>query len=124
MVNYINKKWEQKEILINNAIVIIAMNALLSPTLRLFDFAYFYKLCKQKSLIKKFINIKREDINISQREANQIFEGPNFQLDNSFADLGKTSLLTFFFIPIFPCAVFISIFGLIYSYWVDKVRLI
>jgi hypothetical protein len=123
LVNYINGKWEKKEILINNAIVIIAMNAFLSPTLRLIDFGYFFKLCKQKRLIKKFQSLKKEHIVISQRDANEIFEGPKFQLDNSFADLGKTGLLTFFFIPIFPIAVFISIFGLIYSYWIEKVNL-
>ena len=100
------------------------MNSFLPPTLRLLDLGYISKVFKQKWLIKELKDKKKEDINISQREANEIFEGPVFRLDCYFADLGKISLLTFFFTPIFPCAVFISITGLLYSYWIDKVRYI
>jgi hypothetical protein len=118
-----NGDWNNKEILINNVMVIIIMGAFLPPTLRLFDIGYLMKLWKQRKLKKQFKNMKKEDINISQREANEIFEGPTFRMDNYFADLGKTSLLTFFFVPIIPYAVIISICGIIYSYWVDKVIL-
>jgi hypothetical protein len=121
LVNWVNGNWDDKEILINNAILIVVMNAFLSPTLKVFDFFYYFKLWQRKNIEKELKDLPKDKINISQREVNEIYEGPKFELDNAFADLGKTGLCTFFFIPIFPCAVIISIVGLIYTYWVDKV---
>lgn len=40
------------------------------------------------------------------------------------AYVGQTILMTFFFLPIFPLGVFISMTGLIFSYWVEKYNLL
>jgi hypothetical protein len=102
----------------------LIFNAIFIPTLRVLDPIYFYKLYQRKKLKEKLTTIHQEDIDVSQREANDIFEGPKLQIDYNYSDLGKTSLLTFFFIPIFPSAVIISTVGLVYCYWVDKVNIL
>jgi hypothetical protein len=122
-VNYLNGNWENKEILINNAAAILLFNALATPTLRVLDVTYFYKLYQRSKLLDKLLTLEPEENDVSQREANEAFEGPKLLIDYYFADLGKTSLLTFFFIPIFPLSVIISTAGLIYTYWVDKVNI-
>jgi hypothetical protein len=123
LVNYINNNWENKDILIGNILTILIMNAFLSPTMKLIDFGYRFKLWKRRNLKKQLGTINKDEICVTQREANELFEGPKFNLDIYFAGLGKTSLLTFFFLPIFPFAVVISGLGLVYTYWVDKVIL-
>jgi hypothetical protein len=120
-VNWINGNWDNKEILINNAAVLFLFNALVTPTLRVLDVTYFYKLYQRKKLLNKLLTVEPEENDVSQREANEAFEGPRLLIDYYFAELSKTSLLTFFFIPIFPLSVIISTAGLIYTYWVDKV---
>ncbi len=51
----------------------------------------------------------------------KIFEGPVFDMTQKYADLFMTVFLTCFYASAFPIGVLISIVGLIFGYWTDKV---
>lgn len=121
IVNAINGNWNNKDILVNNAMSILLLNAILTPTLRLFDLEYFFKLLKRCLLERRLRGLNQNEIDITQKEANLIFENNSLCIDYKFSFVGKTSLITFFYIPIFPVGILISLGGLIYVTLVDKV---
>jgi hypothetical protein len=57
---------------------------------------------------------------MTQRELNTLFENPKIEFAFKFSYILKTILMTFFFIPILPCGVLISLCGLILAYWIEK----
>jgi hypothetical protein len=121
LANYINGNWENKEILLNNVMTIFILNVIMTPSLKIFDISYYMKIFNRYRIEKTYQNQDPADITLSQQEMNELYENPPFKSDYNFSYVGKTCLITFFFMPIFPCGILISLFGLIYVYFIDKV---
>jgi hypothetical protein len=57
---------------------------------------------------------------MTQRELNTYFENPKVEFAFKFSYILKTVLMSLFYVPILPCGVIISFFGLIFAYWIEK----
>ncbi len=79
------------------------------------------KLFKRYRMDILYKNIDPSDKTLSQQEMNELFENTPFKSDYNFSFVGKTCLITLFFMPIFPSGILISLCGLVYVYIVDKV---
>lgn len=58
----------------------------------------------------------------TQRELNELFELPPMNIAAKYSYLAKTLLMTFLYIPIFPLGVGITMVGLIFGYFLEKLN--
>jgi hypothetical protein len=61
---------------------------------------------------------------MTQREANELYEGTDPDTANLYATTMLTVFVTVFYTPLLPIAPLISLAGVIYKYWVEKVVLL
>ena len=123
IANIVNGYWNNKIILVNNIFTIFLMNSFLSPILWFVNILKCYYDYLRNSIIKQ-LNSQNNKKKITQRQANKIFENPSIDLSTKMAYLGQTTLMSFFYLPIFPIGIVISMIGLILSYWVEKYNLV
>mmetsp|Transcript_19221 Transcript_19221/g.35150 ORF Transcript_19221/g.35150 Transcript_19221/m.35150 type:complete len:1032 (+) Transcript_19221:5159-8254(+) len=95
---------------------ILLSNAFLQPISYVFSPMYLVRLCKRRSA--------RKNPYCTQAEANMIFEGPPVDMAQRYANVMKTFIVTCAFAALIPLGVLFSLFGLILSYWVDKILLL
>ena len=80
-------------------------------------FSYFFDMNRIKNLFLRRSAIKSLEtkgyINRTQRELNQIFQNADIKIADKFGYLGKTTLMTLFYAPVFPLVVVISLISLI-----------
>jgi len=67
---------------------------------------------------------KQVNHNLSQEEANQLFEEPGADVSRQYATIIKTVLFTMLYAPAMPIIIPISILGLVVEYRVDKYLLL
>ena len=91
---------------------------ILDPLTSLFDFSYFYKLFKRWRLTNDPTML------YTQKEMNQIFEGPEFNISSRVSKYCKTMMLALFIIPLFPLSALFSIFCTLAFIWIDKIFLL
>ena len=70
------------------------------------------RICKEKR--------KGHLSSMTQREANKIFEGTNFDIAKGYADINMILTTTAFYTPLMPLLPVISISGLLFHYWMQK----
>jgi len=90
-------------------------NAFSTPLMNLFDPWYYWRLFGRRRALKN-----TEDTRMNQREAHELFEGPQVDMSYKYALLIKTMLLTAFYAPAIPISILLAIVGLVFVYWVDK----
>ncbi|CAD8085698.1 unnamed protein product [Paramecium sonneborni] len=101
-----------------DAFIITLINALITPLISYFDIFYLRKLIQQKQLKQNATN------NITQTEANTIFEGPQVLLYDNYAYVCKTVWITLFFAPLVPVSLLFCVVGLFFYYWIQKYLLL
>jgi len=101
--------------LLQNMFYVFITNTFVTPIFNLLDPEYFYKLFVRR----KFLNLGDNAVT-TQKEANTMYEGPVPNMSNKYAQSIKTLLLTAFYAPAMPIAIFFSLFGLLLTYWSDK----
>lgn len=117
IVNYDWKKdWFTSGGLIVDATYILFSNAFLSPLIYLFSPIILIRIMKKRKAAKAEY--------ISQSDANQIFENPEVDMAQRYANAGKTILLTLLYTPILPSAILISSAGILFEYWISKYLLL
>jgi len=105
--------------IIENMFTTFIISALYTPIFNMIDFSYLWKLHKQRQAIEG------DDIpDLTQAEANALFEGPQPNMSLKYSMLIKTMLLTSFYAPAMPAGIIITIIGLIFLYWSDKYALL
>lgn len=83
-----------------------------------------------KNLAKKLMQCiyrrkeKNGELNVSQKQANLIFEGPELDLPDRFVNIIKNFSLCLFYAPIVPIGVPIAIFGLLFEMMAFKIMLV
>jgi hypothetical protein len=87
-----------------------------------FNFFYFYKKL-QICLIERKQNPDNHH-HLTQRELNDLYELPTMDIFYKYSYIGKTLLMSFFYIPIFPLGVPISLVGFILGYFLEKFNFI
>ena len=111
----------KEEYLIINMLMIFLINSILVPLSWTFNISYFYKKFRIW-LIEKKENPFDPDSNHgkTQRELNELYELPSMNIAEKYSYIFKTLLISFFYIPIFPLGVIISILGLFLGYFLEK----
>ena len=101
-------------LLVANMLIMFLINSFLTPIMWTFDFIY---------LLKKY-NINKIEKNgnsdLTQRELNTLYEFPDMKISYKYSYIAKTLLLSFFYLPIFPFGVLISMLGFIFGYFLEK----
>ena len=102
------------EILISNMLMKFLVNAIVTPGLWRINIKYYIKKAKI------FYIINKEEIDISQKQLNELYEYPPMNVSAKYSYIAKTILMSFFYIPIFPLGIVISFLGFILAYWLEK----
>lgn len=92
--------------------MIFFLNAFLTPLFEFFNPKYLLLLVKRRFFTK----------GKTQRELNLIFENPPMNISLGYSHIFQTILITVFFAALFPLGAIISLFGIIITYIVDKVK--
>ena len=112
--NYYHDPKKNYNLLIGNIFIMFLINSFLTPIMWTFDFNY---------LLKKF-NINKIEKNgnsdLTQRELNTLYEFPDMKISYKYSYIAKTLLMSFFYIPIFPFGVLISLLGFNFGYFLEK----
>lgn len=111
-----DERWFISGGLVADMTYVLISNAFVQPLVYLFSPLYMLKLCKMRKAEK--------DPYLNQAEANLIWEGPEVDMAQRYANLMKTLIVTLAYAPILPMGILISIAGLIFEYWIDKYLLI
>lgn len=104
--------------LANNIFWIQVANAIVTPVLYLIYPSYQFK--KFRRWIKSRNGLK----GMSQYEANLLFEGPEVDLADRFANILKSCLVSVFYAPLVPIGVVITFIGILLEALVFKLMLI
>ena len=104
------------EILISNMLMKFLVNAIVTPGMWTLNVGYFIKKIKIYFITRK----GDENIDISQKELNELYEYPKMNVSAKYSYIAKTILMSFFYIPIFPLGIIISLLGFILGYWLEK----
>ena len=102
------------EILISNMLMKFLVNAIVTPGMWRFNVGYYIKK------IKIYYITNKEEIDINQKDLNELYEFPPMNVSAKYSYIAKTVLMSFFYIPIFPLGVIISFLGFILAYWLEK----
>ena len=113
------EKWFRQNGLANDALLIVATMNIITPTINLIGFSNLYKKLRIKLEVWKGKKSK-----MTQKEANKLYEGLEFDQPFLYATTMTTFFITCFFTPLIPMLPIISIIGLIYKYYVDKYLLL
>ena len=108
-------KSKRYEVLIGNLFVEFILNAFLTPILMAYNYCCLFKKLRQYK-IKKKGNYK----DYSQKELNELFELSDMDISAKYSYIAKTVLMSFFYIPIFPIGIIISLIGFCFFYWFEK----
>ena len=112
--NYYYDQNSNYNLLLANMFTMFLINSFLTPIMWTFDF---------KFLLKKY-NINKIEKNgnsdLTQRELNSLYEFPDMKISYKYSYIAKTLLLSFFYLPIFPFGVLISLLGFIFGYFLEK----
>ena len=101
--------------LLQNLFYVFVANTFVTPIFNLLDPLYFFQLYIQR----KFLKLGEHAV-LTQKAANDMFEGPQPNMSNKYAQTIKTMLLTAFYAPGMPIATIFSLLGLFLTYWSDK----
>jgi hypothetical protein len=106
------------EIIRYNVTIIFILNAFVNPILWCVKPDHILLYCKRKSVSQK--GLDKQIPKTTQRELNVLFENPNVDFAFKFSYIFQTVLFTFFYLPLVPIGIVISMLGLMLSYLVEK----
>ena len=116
IVDYVRRK--RDDLLIDDMFMYFLVNAIITPIMWILNFPYWYKK------LRICIIERKKDRNLhhhmTQKELNELYELPDFNLAYKLSYLAKTLAMCFFFMPIFPAGFILVFIGFIFAYWVDK----
>ena len=104
------------EILISNMLMKFLVNAIVTPAMWTLSVGYFLKKIRIYFIEKK----KEDEISHNQKELNELYEYPPMNVSAKYSYIAKTILMSFFYVPIFPLGIVISLLGFILGYWLEK----
>ena len=102
------------QFLINNMLMKFLVNAFVTTIMWTVNVGCVLKLFRQCIIERK------DKINYNQKELNEIYELPSMNIAAKYSYIGKTLLMSFLYVPIFPLGLGISLLGFILAYWLEK----
>ena len=104
--------------LITNLLFLFVANSLANPIIWTINIPLIIKKIRiyfiERKCIPDAMHFK------TQKELNDLYEYPDMDIAGKYSYISKTLLMTMFYLPIFPLGVLISIFGLVFAYFVEK----
>ena len=120
LINNLDKEdWFDNGGLANTIFFNVISVSFVSPILSFFNFGYLLKRFSMWRELRKGIESK-----LTQRQANDLFEGPALDIATTYAQSGLIFLLVSFYTPIVPILPFIAIVGVFFQYWIEKYLLL
>ena len=120
--NYARYGWRKNENLVNNMLMMFLINAFVSPLMWTFNLSYLYKKFRIYLIERK--ENPDEHHHKTQDELNELYVLPSMDIFYKYSYIGNTLLMSFFYIPIFPLGVPISLLGFILGYFLEKFNFI
>ena len=114
---YINSE-KSYNLLITNMTTYFIANSIVTPLLWTFNINYLFKK------IQICIIEKKQKHNLTQRELNSLYELPDMKIAYKYSYIGRTLLISFFYMPIFPLSTFISFVGFLLGYFLEKLNFV
>ena len=102
------------EFLINNMLMKFLVNSFVTTIMWTVNVGCILKIIRQSIIEKK------TKITYNQKELNEIYELSPMNVAAKYSYIGKTLLMSFFYVPIFPLGLGISLLGFILGYWLEK----
>ena len=93
------------------------------PGLQYFDYYWYWKVYKQKQLIKE-AEKNENGITINEEIAFKTFEGTDFNLQFKYLNVIGGLLITIFYLSLIPIILLIVISTFLITYWVEKYLLL
>ena len=107
-------KSEGYELLISNMLMKFLVNSFVTTTMWSVNVGCVLKL------IRQYLIEKKDKMPYNQKELNEIYELPPMNVAAKYSYIGKTLLMSFLYVPIFPFGLGISLLGFILGYWLEK----
>ena len=102
------------QFLINNMLMKFLVNAFVTTIMWTVNVGCVLKL------FRRCIIERKDKIHYNQKELNEIYELPPMNVAAKYSYIGKTLLMSFLYVPIFPLGLGISLLGFILGYWLEK----
>jgi hypothetical protein len=118
LANFDKNNWFSQGGLCNDIFFIFLSLNFMRPLFYFLNGFYIYrrcKICREK---------RKPESKLSQREANLLYEAPQFDAPQRYADTMLVLMMTCFYTPFMPFLPVISFFGLLLQYWIEKIRLL
>ena len=100
---------------VRTAFFVFITNSFVNPIVTIFDPPFVLKQVLKRKALKDGRNN-----NLTQAEANDIFEGQDFGIDWRYGYMVETMLYVAFYAPVMPMALVLTLVGLVISYWTEK----
>lgn len=113
------KRWFTTDGLANDAFLILATMNFVTPTINLIGISNIIRILRLK-----FEKWRGKKSKMTQKEANKLSEGEQFDKPFLYAITMVTFYITCFYAPLIPMLPIISLLGLIYKYYVDRYLLL
>ena len=105
--------------LLSDVFFILAGGIFLKALLLYFDFTYYFTIFARWRLQNNLSSTQ-----MLQKDANELYEGPDIEAANSFTLLIQMFWTSLFFVPLFPIANIALALGLFFIYWTQKYLLL
>ena len=103
------------DLLVSNMFTMFCVNSIVSPLMWTFNVGFYLKKLRIWKIEKK-----KNTQDISQKNLNELYEYIDIDLAYKYSYLSKTLLMTFFYFPLFPLGLVISMFGFILGFYLEK----
>ena len=111
--NYLYLSKINYDLLVTNMLTTFLSNSFVTPIMWTLNIEFLIKKLKI-CYIEKYKKI------YTQKELNEIYELLDMGIAYKYSYIAKTLLMTFFYMPIFPLSVLISLVGFIFGYLLEK----
>ena len=101
------------DLLVTNMLMMFLTNAFLTPFTWSMNFEFLLKKLK-------ICLLKQNQETYTQKELNELYELLDMSIASKYSYIFKTLLMSFFFMPIFPLSIAISLVGFIFGYFLEK----
>ena len=104
--------WQEGQ-LANDIIMILVGNIFTHP------FAFFFDPTWIIAKIKRW-HVKKYPFNYTQKEAHKIYEPIQPDMDEWYANIHRTLIISLFYTPVVPFSMFFGCIAIAVQYWADK----
>ena len=108
--------FDGNDILVNNLLMIFITDIFLPPVLFYLGLDLLIKLFKRSKARLELKNVKLEKSTYTQKELNEIFENPEFDICSKYSYINNVFLISLFYMSIFPIGMIFGFGALIFAY--------